>query len=451
MKIIIAGDGKIGFSLTKQLAAEGHDLTVIDINPKVLDTVQNNFDIMVVCGNCATMDTLQAANIEQADLLIAVSDKDEINLLCCMTAHSINPNLHSIARVRDPEYTNQAYLMCDLMGLSMVVNPERSAAQEISRLLKYPGFLKRDTFVGGRVEIVELKVSAKSPMNGVKIMKLSGVIGCKVLICAIVRAGKCIIPSGMDSLMEGDRVFLTAPSNVLQTLLKNLGAVTKKVRSCLIIGGGRISYYLARNLVSAGIRVKIIEQNHDKCVSLASLLPGVTVVEGDASTQSMLSSEGMELFDSVVSLTGLDELNAMLAMYCSGSVSNIVTKIDRIESTGVLDVLPLGSVIHPKELASNEIVRYVRAMQNQSGAAVTVHSIADSMAEASEFAVTAATRNLGVPLKDIRLKDHVLVACIAHGPTVEIPDGDSVISEGDTVIVVTDGSRVIGQLNDIFE
>ena len=271
-------------------------------------------------------------------------------------------------------------------------------------------------------------------------------------MCAIVRGGNCVIPGGTDVIREGDRIFVTAPSDTLNSLLKSLGMVTRKVHNCLIIGGGRIGFYLAKLLMKAGIRVKIIDSDHSKCVALASALPGASIIEGDGSVQSLLHREGLESYDSVVSLTGLDELNAMLSLYCnSHKISNIVTKIDRIENSSMLDALSIGSIVRPKELAGNEIVRYVRAMQNQTGAAVTVHSIADGMAEALEFNVTQSTRHIGQPLKKIRLREHVLIACITHGSTTEIPDGESVFNPGDSVIIVTDGNVIVRQINDIFQ
>lgn len=238
MKIIIAGDGKVGAILTRQLSAEGYDLTLIDANLKVLESTEERYDIMAVQGNCASMEVLEQAGIREADLLIAVTNADEVNLLCCMTAHGMNPDIHTIARIRNPEYTEQIYKMQNLFALSMMINPERQAALEIERLLKYPGFLKRDTFAKGRVEIVELRVEAGHKLCNIALNDLYNIVKCKILVCTVIRNGKAVAPGGNFVLMEGDRIFVTAPANVLTMLLKNLGIITHKVKRVILCGGG---------------------------------------------------------------------------------------------------------------------------------------------------------------------------------------------------------------------
>ena len=452
MKIIIAGGGKVGATLTRQLSAEGYDLTLIDTNTAVLERTLNAYDVMAVQGNCASMDTLLQAGVEEADLLIAVTNADELNLLCCMTAHGINPKLHTIARIRNPEYTDQIYRMRSAFGLSLTVNPEYQAAVEIQRLLKYPGFLRRETFAKGRVEIVELKIDEKSKLCNVTLGNLGSVVKCRVLVCAVLREGTAIAPSGNFELREGDRVFVTAPTESLTVLLRNLGIITRPVKRAILCGGGRVSYYLARLLDKDGVAVQLIERKPERCLQLASMLPSsVNVLHGDATSQSLLESEGLGKTDALVTLTGLDELNMVISLYAaSRGVPQIVTKLGRMESTGIVDDLPIGSVVYPKELCSNTIVRYVRAMQNQSGAAVSVHSIADGQMEAVEFLVDDTTRNCGVPLKDLRLKPNVLIASINHVGQTEIPNGSSCFRKGDTIVLVTPSQGHLLQLNDMF-
>lgn len=452
MKIIIAGDGKVGSMLTKQLSAEGYDITLIDANPKVLESTEEMYDIMAVQGNCATMEVLERAGVKDADLLIAATSADEINLLCCLTAHGMNEKLHTIARIRNPEYTDQIIKMREVFPLSMTINPEKQAAVEIERLLRYPGFLKRDTFAKGRVEIVELRVDAGSPLCDHTLADLDSVVGCKVLVCALLRDGSAVAPDGNYTLLAGDRIFVTAPADTLQTLLKNLNIITHKVKRVLICGGGRLSYYLAKQLEMDGIAVRLIEQNYDRCVHLANVLPGVTVIHGDASDERLLESEGMDECDALVTLTGLDELNMVISLQGTiRHVPQVITKLGRVDNSHILDRLPIGSTISPKYLCCNAIVRYVRALRNQTGAAQTVHTIADGHAEALEFRVDENTKHVGEPLKDLHLKKNVLVVCITHRGKQEIPGGDSFYEEGDTVIVVTSGDVVIYQLNDIFE
>ena len=452
MKIIIAGGGKVGATLTRQLSAEGYDLTLIDKNPHVLESTMNAYDVMAVQGNCATMATLRQAGVEDADLLIAVTNADEVNLLCCMTAHAINPNLHTIARIRNPEYAHQIYKMRDSFGLSMTVNPEKQAAIEIERLLKYPGFLRRETFAKGRVEIVELRVDEKSKLCNVSLGDLGSVVKCRVLVCAVLRDGEAIAPKGDFVLRQGDRVFVTAPTDRLTILLKNLGVISRPVRRVILCGGGRVSYYLANLLLKDGISVQLIERSYERCVELASLLPdSCCIVHGDASSQNLLQKEGISTCDALVSLTGLDELNMIVSLYGnSQGVPQIITKLGRMDSSGIVADLPLGSLIYPKELCCNTIVRYVRAMQNQAGAAISVHAIADGKLEAVEFLVDEHTLHCGVPLRDLKLKPNVLIASINHAGQTELPGGNSSFQKGDTVILVTPGRGSLLQLNDIF-
>ncbi len=451
MKILIAGCGQVGETLAQELSFEGHDLTLMDSDPRVLEAGMERYDVIAVQGNCASMQTLTAAGIESADLLIACTGSEELNLLCCMTAHVINPRLHTIARIRNPEYAEQAYHMRDAFALSMTFNPEEDAAEEIERLLKFPGFQKRDTFAKGRVEIVEIRVDSESKLCNLPLSTLYTVVKCRVLVCAVLRDGNAIAPSGAFTLRAGDRVFVTAPSDNLALLLKNLDIVTRKVRHVLVAGGGTLTYYLADRLRDSGIDMTVIESDHDRCVELASTFPRVDVIQGDACEQTLLESEGITSTDALLSLTGHDELNMVISLYGnSRALPQIITRIDRLTGSGITDELPIGSVICPRRLCCNSIVRYVRAMQNQSGAAITVHAIADGHVEAMEFCVDEGTLHCGEPLKKLRLKKNILMVCITSGTVIEIPNGDSSFREGDTVVIVTDKETTVRQLNDIF-
>ena len=451
MNIIIAGNGKVGMTLARLLTAEGHDLTMIDQNSHVLESTVEQYDVMAVQGNCASMPVLLQAGVEKADLLICATNADEINLLCCMTAHGINPKIHTIARIRNPEYTDQIYRMRQTFNLSLTVNPEKQAAMEIARMLKYPGFLRRDTFAKGRTEIVELRVDKNSPLKDVSLIDMYKIVKCKVLVCAVLRSGKAMAPSGSFVLREGDRIFVTAPSANLTVLLKNLGIITKRIRRVMLCGGDRISHYLVQALTKEGISVDIIEKNPERCRDLATQLPEADVIQGDCSDQNFLESEGLEDCDALVTLTGIDEMNMIVSLYAaSRGVSKVITKLGRNENIQLADGLNLGSVICPRELCSNSIVRYVRAMEQQTGAAITVHAIADGKAEAVEFPVDERTANCGKPLKELKLKPNVLVVSINRGPRTEIPNGDSSFQRGDTVVVVTSGRGVLHELNDIF-
>ena len=451
MKIIIAGDGKVGATLTRQFTAEDHDVTIIDSDPGILDSTMERYDLISVHGNCASMTVLNQAGVKEADLLVAVTNHDEINLLCCTTAHSMNPKLHTIARIRNPEYNEQAYKMRDVFGLSLVINPENQAATEIHRLLKYPGFLRRDTFAKGRTEIVELRVDAGSKLRNVKLMDLKSIVKCQVLVCAVLRNGSAIAPGGDFILREGDRIFVTALSENLTTLLNNLGIITRRVRRVLICGGGMVGYYLAARLEKEGIHVKIVESSLPRCQELSSLLPDTDIIHGDVSDQDLLISEGMAQYDALVTCTGRDELNMIVSLYAAScGVLQVITRLSNADNRSLIDSLGLGSVVCPKDLCSNNIARYVRAMKNQTGAALSVHAIADGQAEAMEFRVDETTRHCGEPLKQIKLKPNVLLVSINHGEVPEIANGDSTFRQGDIVVVVTNGGEVLYQLNDIF-
>lgn len=451
MKIIIAGAGKVGASLTKQLSSEGYDITLIDFNSSVLEKLEESFDVMTVQGNCATMDTLQQAGVKDAKLLIATADADELNLLCCMTAHGMNPKLHTIARIRNPEYTNQIYRMRDVFALSLMVNPEKQTAIEIERQLRYPGFLKRDTFAKGRVEIVELKIGSDSILKNVVMNDFGKIVKAKTLVCGVLKDGKTIVPDGDYVLEEGDRIYVTATPEQLEMLLDNLEIQRKKVKNVMIIGGGRVSVYLAQLLHSQKINVKIIEKSYDRCRVLAERLPYANVICGDASNEQLLHKENIQNCDALITMTGVDELNMIVSLYgiqCDNT--QVITKLSHVDNSKLLERLNLGSIVSPRELCCNLIIRYVRAMKNQSGAAVSVHSIADGMMEALEFRVDNTAMHLDEPIKNVKIKKNVLIASISKSGHHVIPTGNATISEGNTVVVVKTGNVKIDQYNDIF-
>lgn len=451
MKILIAGGGKVGGVIARRLAGENNDITVIDRSDRVLGAFAEQIDVMTVQGNCTVKETLENAGAGDADLLIAVTGSDETNLLCCMTAHYINSKMHTIARIRNPEYTKQIYEMRDVFALSMIVNPEKQAADEIHRLLQFPGSLKLDTFAKGRVEIVELRVDEGSKLCNIPLTSIQHIAGCKVLVCAVLRDGVVIMPSGDFVIKDGDRIFVTASTQNLTLLLRNLGTITRKVKRVLICGGGRTSYYLAANLAANGVNTRIIEKDIGRCRELSELLPDVNIINADATNRDLLESEGLMTCDSLISVTGMDEVNIIISLYGNNvGVPQVITKLGHIDDSHILGELSLGSVISPKELCCSSIVRYVRAMGNQTGAATAVHFIADGKAEAIEFVVDEASNGAGIPLKQLKLKPNVLIACISKGAKTVIPDGNTNFDIGDTIVVVTNNNNRILCLNDIF-
>lgn len=452
MKIIIVGDGKVGAALAGQLSGEGHDVTIIDPKLEALNESAERMDVMVVTGNGANMGTLRAAGAEKADLMIAATSRDELNLLSCLTARKLGVR-HAIARIRNPEYAEQLEAMKEELGLSLTVNPEQAAAQEAYHLLQFPSFLKRDSFAKGRVEIVAIPVGKDSRLVGIPLFKLSEIARVNVLVCAVEREDGVHVPSGAFTLQEGDTIYVTAGISDLARLVKNLGLVEHRVRSLLMIGGSRISFYLGKRCLDSGMDVKIIERDHARCMELAEAMPKATIIEADGSRQDILDAEGFTSFDAVITLTGMDEENLVLSMLATHQgVRKVITKINRLEYNDMFRKVGIGSIISPRGQCCANIARYVRAMSSASGAdsVLTLHPIVDGKVEALEFRATAETRHQGEQLKDIPTRPGTLVACITHLGHTIIPKGDSSFTAGDTVIVVTTCEKAVTDLNEIF-
>ncbi len=451
MKILMAGIGKVGSVLTKKLSGEGYELILIDTDRQVLEHCIQNYDVLSVCGNCAVKNTLLEADVCEADVLIAMTPSDEINLLCCMTAHKLNPNIHTIARMRNHEYMDQVYEMRDEFALSLIVNPERQAAEEIERLLKYPAFLKIDTFSKGRAEIIEIRVDKESKLNNLALNNIYSILKCKILVCLVMREGKPIMPNGNFVLQENDRVFVSASPDNSSTLIDSLNLAKRKTKSVMICGASRESFYLAQRLIKNKIKVKMIDNNKDRCTLLSEILPEADIVFGDASDFNLLISEDISSYDCVISLTGMDEINMIISLHASAhNVPKVITKLGRVGDYNILESLDIGSVVSPKELCCHDIVRYVRAIKNSTGAAKAIHFIADGSVEAVEFRVGEDALYTNTPIRDIPLRKNTLIACIIHNRKTIIPDGNSSFEKGDTVIIVSDDKNEIYKLNDIF-
>ncbi len=451
MKIVIVGDGKVGYTLTKRLSQEGHDVVVIDSNKRILLESQEALDVAVVDGNGASVEVQREAGVETADLLIAATSGDETNLLCCMVAKKLGCR-HTIARVRNPEYDQQTRFLRDELGLSMVVNPEKAAALEIFRLLQFPVFLKRDSFAKGSVELVELKLKEGNVLTDKRLSQFRSVADVNALVCAVERDGAITIPKGDFTLLAGDKVTIAADAADLVRLIKNLGVYSPKAEHIMIIGGSRTAKYLSLLLLRSKAKLTIIEKELDRCMQLSESLPDATIIHGNGTQQELLLSEGIETMDAVVTLTGMDEENLIVSMFANYiGVPKTVTKINRTEYNAVYESKGVDSIVSPKLLTANEIVRYVRAMENTSGGSVvTMSRIVDGKAEALEFSVKGEGSFVGVPLHRLRLKHDVLIACIIRARRVIIPSGGDVMQRGDTVIVVTGADHSIGDLKDIF-
>ena len=451
MKIIIVGDGKIGSVLAEQLSREAHEVTLIDRSDKPLEQTNKELDVMVVEGDGSSHEVLKEAGVEQADLLIACTGADELNLLCCLIAKKLGAR-HTIARVRNPQYVEELSLIKEDLGLSMSINPEHECAVEMARVLRVPSAIKIDTFAKGQVEILKVNVTEDSCLNGLSLMEM-GKFKAKVLICAVERGEREVhIPSGEFRLQAGDRISVVASPKEAQRFFRQIGVARTRVRQAMLVGGGHMAYYLAKQLLEAGIDVKIIESDLRQCERLSELLPAATIIHGDGTDHRLLLEEGIEHMDAFASMTGIDEENVLLALYAGKTTqAKIITKVNRDSYEEIVENLDLGSVFYPRRISADNVVRYVRGVQASDAYASmeTLCKIASGKVEAMEFHVTAAARFCGVPLQELNLKENLLIGSIFRDGKIITPGGSDTIEVGDNVIVVTAHSG-LRCLDDIF-
>lgn len=438
MKIIIIGCGKVGSTLAEELCEEDHELVVIDKNPRKIQQLSESVDVMGYAGNGSSIQVLSEAGVEEADILIAVTGSDELNLLCCLIAKKVS-RCHTIARVRNPVYNKEIHFIKKKLGISMIINPEFAAALEISRLLRFPSAIKLDTFSKGRVELLKFKLLPEFGLGGMTVAEIMERMRCDVLICGVERNGQVFIPDGDFILEDMDLVSIIASPKNSSLFFEKVGVHMHKVKNALIVGGGTLGYYLAAILSDMKVKIRLIEEKKERCEELSELLPSVTVIYGDGTDKKLLLEEGLAEAESFVTLTNLDEENILLSLFAKKiSRAKLVTKVNRIAFDDIVDGLDLGSVIHPKYITSDYILQYVRAMGNSLSSNVeTLYHILDGRAEALEFAVRETSPVTGIPLSELRLKKNLLIACINRNGEVHIPRGQDVIQPGDTVIVVT--------------
>lgn len=438
LNIIIVGCGKVGATLTEQLSKEGHDITLIDKNAAALNSLVDMYDVMGIVGNGASYSIQMEAGIENADLLISVTNSDELNLLCCTVAKRVG-DCAAIARVRNPDYNDEINYLREKLGLAMIINPEREAGREMAKVLCLPTALEINTFAHGQAEMIKLKIPQGNIMHNQSIVSLAKNISVSFLICAIERNGEVTIPSGDFVLHAGDLISFITPRLTTRTFLKEIGFETHQVANTMIVGGGTSAYYLARRLISSGIDVKIIEKDEKKCEELSILLPEATIIHGDGTNADLLQEEGIEDVESFVPLTGIDEENIMLTLHTK-QVSNakVITKINRFSFKSVVNSLDLGSVIYPKYITAEAIIAYVRAKQASMDSNIeTLYHLFDYQAEAIEFRIDKPSAVTDITLRDIKLKNNLLIATINRNGRIFIPTGTDSIHLGDTVIVVT--------------
>lgn len=451
MKIMIVGCGKIGTTLAEQLSSEHHDLVVIDTNPQKIQQLSESIDVMGIVDNGASINVLSDAGIEDAHLLIAVTGSDELNLLCCVIAKKVS-KCHTIARVRNPLYNKERNFIRKSLGITMIINPELASAIEISRLLRFPSAIELDTFAKGRVELLKFKLLPEFRLSGMSVMEIVDKLRCNVLICGVERGEEVFIPSGNFILQDNDLISIMASPKNSASFFKKVGIHTHQVKNALIVGGGTLGYYLAALLIDLKIKVRIVENNQERCQQLSELLPEATVICGDGTDKKLLLQEGLTQTESFITLTNMDEENIFLSLFAKkNSKAKLITKVNRIAFDDIIDGLDIGSVIYPKYITADYILQYVRAMENSLSSNVeTLYHILDNQAEALEFSVKEASSVTDIPLSQLNLKENLLIACINRNGSIQIPRGQDTIQVGDTVIIVT-SVKGLRDLKDILK
>ena len=451
MKILIVGLGKIGYAIAQQLEGEKHDLTLVDASVEALSRAENSIDAMFVTGNGAGVSTLIQAGVREADLVIAVTENDEVNLICCLMAKKLGAK-RTVARVRNPEYFREAAVLRREIGLDMTINPEYAAAQEIARILRVPAAFSVESFARGVVELIGFQVTESSPFAGISLIEYNRRNPGSILLCAAKRGEEVIVPNGNFVPLPGDLVYVIGSPDETTRVLKRTGKDVNPARRVSILGGGRIAIYLAWALESVGAQLTIVERDYERCMTIAEKLPKATVIQGDGTDHELLDTEGIFECDAFVPLTGRDEENLLMALSAQyAGVKKVLPKMSRPNYMELLRQLGLETVISPKDITANYISSYVRGLANSQGSAVeSLHRILDGAMEAVEFTASAATHFLDTPLKDLRFKRGLLVAAIVHDGKVEIPAGHSQIHAGDRVIVMA-RTLFLKDLNDILE
>lgn len=439
MKIIIIGCGNVGKALTEQLSQEGHNIVVVDIKPELVQAVSNTYDVLGVVGNGTSYHVLLDAGIEQADLVIAVAGSDELNLLCCVVAKKAG-NCHLIARVSNPVYRDEIDFIRKEMGISMIVNPDLAVANAVARLIKYPSAIEIASFAKDRIEMMKIQVTAESNLCNCCLKDIKERVGTKILVCMVEREDEVTIPNGNFVLQERDLIYVVTSARDAYLFLQKINMYSQPVHTTMIVGGGQSTVYLAEQLCSMGIEVKIIENNPNRCVELCEMLPQAVVINGDGTDRDLLTEEEVEQTGAFIAWTNIDEENIMLSLYVK-SVSNakLVTNIHRVNYDKIIKNMDLGSIIYPKDITAEYIIRYIRAMQNSLGSNVeTLYRLVENRVEALEFIVKDdATSIINIPLSQLNLKDNVLICCIQHKGKVITPKGTDVIMPGDSVVVMT--------------
>ena len=439
MQIIVVGCGKVGRNIVTQLIKEDNNVTVIDTNADLVRTMSTNYDVMGIVGNGSSFNILREADLKHTDMLIAVTESDEVNLLTCVIAKLNNERCHTIARVRSPHYSVESHYLQKGLNLSMIINPELEAAKEMARLLNLPTAIDIFSFAKDRIDMLRFRVPKNSLLIGRSLRQVGQMTTNNLLVCIIERNSEIIVPNGDTVISSGDILTIIAMPNDVEEFFRKIGVKTNKADNVMIVGGGATSYYLAKLLVTHGVSVTIIEKEMARCEELVSLLPGVTVDCGDGTDKDLLNEEHLENMDGFVACTGIDEVNAILSLYVMKKIRRkVVTKLNHVDFSDVIDSLQLDSVVNPKELTAQKIVQYVRAAGNSMESNVeTLYRLLNGRVEAMEFYIDKDSLIIGQNLNDMKIKDNVIIAGILRNGKLIIPGGQDEFKIGDTVIVVT--------------
>lgn len=444
MKIVVVGCGKIGSAIIASLVKEGHDIVAVDRNQTFVNNITNIYDVMGLCGNGADSDILKEAGVETAELFVAVTGSDELNMLSCFLARKLGAK-NTIARIRDHEYNDQSLgFLKENLELSMAINPELLTAKELFNILKFPSAVKIETFSRGNLEMIEFRLKPDSVLDGMTLMEMRDKHKAKVLVCYVQRDDEIFIPDGNFALKSGDRIGLTASQNELEKFFRSLGTFKKRAKNVMIMGGSRTALYLAEMLTRIGSSVKIIEINADVCEQLSDALPEAVIIHGDGAQQELLLEEGIDSLDAFVALTGMDEENILISIFAaSKNVPNVISKVNRDALDRMAQNVGLDCIVSPHKIIANVAMSFARALQNSLGSNIeTLYQLADGKAEALEFNVKSDSKVINIPLKALQLKQSVLIAGILRGQKTIIPAGDDMILEGDNVIIIAAEHRL---------
>ncbi len=450
MKIVVVGAGKVGKAIIEHVSREGHQVIVIDNNSKIVEDIINRYDVMGVLGNGASYELLRNAEVSKAGVLIAVTESDETNMLCCVIAKKLGVK-STIARVRSTEYNDQLEKIMKDLEISMIINPEKETANEILRVLNFPETMRVDNFGNGKVDLVELYLPENSPLIGLTLLQIHQKYQVQILVCAVQRGEEVYIPTGNFRFSPKDKIYITAKRANIKQFLTKLKLMENKLKSIFIIGGGKITEYLAKDLVKAKYEVKIIEKNYDRCVELSIALPKATIINADGTNQTVLTEEGLKDSDIVISLTGADEENIIISMYAyKNNVKKVVAKVNKSSFVGLMEEIGMATVVAPKDIIASSILSYIRAKNNSRGSnVVTLYKLVNNKVEALEFFAKSKSKAINKCLKDLKLKDKVLIAGIIRNEEAIIPGGSDMILADDRVIVVT-ADQIFNDLDDIL-